>query len=405
MKNLYISIIAAITMTLTANAKGFDIEKSVSYAHEKIVATLNELNDDNGGAPNYSRVPWHVLKGGKKWDCQEIKRENWTCGFWAGCLWYDYMLTGENREAAERYSLALDTLTHQPIYDHDLGFEIYCSYGPAIKSTDKQVYKDAVVRAADKLCELYNPKVGTLLSWPRNVGMFGGHNTIMDNMINLETLFAATSISGNRRYADIAVSHAVTTMRNHFRPDFTSYHVAVYDTLTGNFIHGKQHQGYADETMWARGQSWAIYGYTMVYRETKDPLFLDWAQKVTDVYLDRLPKDKVPYWDFNDPKIPNSYRDVSTACVVASALIELQQYVSPEKQRHYLSMAEEMLHSISKKYISGNDNSAILSHSVGNLPAGTEIDASLIYADYYYLEALYRLKKYQVKEKSCGHTV
>ena len=183
-------------------------------------------------------------------------------------------------------------------------------------------------------------------------------------------------------------------MKHQFRDDYTSYHVAVYDTISGDFIKAVTHQGYADSSMWARGQSWAIYGYTMVYRETRDPKFLDFAQKVTDVYLSRLPEDYVPYWDFDDPAIPDAPRDASAACVVASALLELQNYVDAEKSKTYKEAATKMLTSLSSdRYACGDSKPAFLMHSVGHWPAGSEIDASIIYADYYYLEALLRLKK------------
>lgn len=392
MKTLLLSLAAMACHTVFA--ADYTSSAALDYCRDKVAATVKEMRRDDGTL-DYHSVPWHVLNNGKRWDLQTVRPENWTCGFWAGELWYDYEATGDTaiQRLAEQYTAALDTLVRQPIYDHDLGFLIYCGYGNAYRMTRKQSYGDVIVRAADMLSTLYNPKVGTLLSWPRNVAMFGGHNTIMDNMMNLETLFAAYRLTGNRRYYDIAVSHAATTMRCHFRPDFTSYHVAVYDTLSGRFLHGKTHQGYADNTMWARGQSWAIYGYTMVYRETHDRVFLDFAQKVTDVYLSRLPEDMVPYWDFDDPKIPDTYRDVSTACVVASALIELSEYVDKAKGQRYLAAARQMLESLdSKRYQSRGRNSALLLHSVGNLPAGTEIDASICYADYYYMEALLRLR-------------
>ena len=258
--------------------------------------------------------------------------------------------------------------------------------------------------------------MGTILSWPRHVKDFGGHNTIMDNMINLELLFWAdkerrsqivNSKSENRKLYDIAIRHAETTMNHHFRPDGSCYHVAVYDTLTGDFIKGVTHQGYSDESMWSRGQSWAIYGYTMVYRFTKDQRFLDFAEKVTDIYLKRLKEtsdDWVPIWDMDDPEaqienrksVNSQYKDASAACVVASALLELQQYVDAEKGKSYLEAAESMLRDLSsERYQSRDKNVAFLMHSTGHHPAGSEIDASIIYADYYYIEALLRLKSIQ----------
>ena len=197
-------------------------------------------------------------------------------------------------------------------------------------------------------------------------------------------LFWAAKNGGNPYLYDVAVAHADKTMKCHFRPDYTSYHVAVYDTITGNLIKGVTHQGYADSTMWARGQAWAIYGYTVVYRETKDPKYLDFAQKVTDVYLERLPEDKVPYWDFDDPAIPNAPRDASAASVVASALLELSTYLPNGTGKRYKDAAIGMLASLnSDSYQSGKSKPSFLLHSTGHWPNHSEIDASIIYADYY----------------------
>jgi unsaturated chondroitin disaccharide hydrolase len=216
----------------------------------------------------------------------------------------------------------------------------------------------------------------------------------MDNMMNLELLFWAATKGGNRNWYDLAVKHAETTMQNHFRPDYSSYHVLLYDTATGQKIKGITHQGYSDSSMWARGQSWAIYGYTMACRETKDPKFLNLVQKAADVYLKNLPDDLIPYWDFNDPAIPDAPKDASAAAITASALLELSTFVQDTiKRNEYRTKAENMLISLSSNYQSRNANNAFLLHSTGNKPSGGEIDASIIYADYYYIEALLRLKK------------
>jgi unsaturated chondroitin disaccharide hydrolase len=226
------------------------------------------------------------------------------------------------------------------------------------------------------------------MEWPQ-------HNTIIDNMINLEMLFWAFKNGGSKKLYDIAVSHATVTMKNHFRSDYTSYHAVVYNKETGKKIKGVTHQGYADDSMWARGQSWAIYGYTMCYRETKKPEFLAFAQKVTDVYLKKLPADLIPFWDFNDPAIPAAPRDASAAAVVASGLLELSTFVKDKsKARYYRESAEKMLASLSSaSYQSRTQNTAFLLHSTGHKPNGSEIDTSIMYADYYYIEALLRLKK------------
>jgi len=252
------------------------------------------------------------------------------------------------------------------------------------------------LQAADSLTTLFTPTVGTILSWPRHVKDYGGHNTIMDNMMNLELLFWADKErhSQTSNLYDIAVRHADTTMKNHFRPDGSCYHVAVYDTLTGKFIKGVTHQGYADYSMWSRGQAWAIYGYTMVYRYTKNKRFLDFAQKVTDIYLKRLHEtsdDMVPIWDMDDSRGIAAPKDASAACVVASALLELCQYVKDGDR--YRDAAIQMLRDLSTaRYQSRDKNVSFLMHSTGHHPAGSEIDASIVYADYYYIEALLKYK-------------
>ncbi|MCS3098989.1 glycoside hydrolase family 88 protein [Bacteroides ovatus] len=221
-------------------------------------------------------------------------------------------------EEAKKFTNSLEFLSRIPAYDHDLGFLVFCSYGNGYRLTKDPAYKKVIldtVRFAGYFIQsgCRNNAFVVLVKWNHATGT---HNTIMDNMINLEMLFWAAKNGGNPYLYDVAVSHADKTMKCQFRPDYTSYHVAVYDTITGNLIKGVTHQGYADSTMWARGQAWAIYGYTVVYRETKDPKYLDFAQKVTDVYLERLPEDKVPYWDFSAPGIPDAPRDASAAAVV-----------------------------------------------------------------------------------------
>ena len=370
-----------------------DTEKELEYCHGKVLSTLAELHSGSDSI-DYTMMPRNVAPDAHNWECRPTCAEEWCSGFWPGILWYDYETSKDSTVLAEadKFTRSVKKVVDDPVFDHDLGFLVYCSYGNGYRLTHNEDYKQVILNAADSLASLYNPNVGTILSWPREVQKFGGHNTIMDNMINLEMLFWAAKNGGNPYLHDIAVKHAETTMKHHFRDDYTSYHVAVYDSITGDFIRGCTHQGYADDSMWARGQAWAIYGFTMVYRETKDPRFLDFAQKVTDVYLARLPEDKVPYWDFDDPTIPNAPRDASAACVVASALLELSGYVGGEKGEAYKNDAKEMLASVSSdNYKSGDKNNSFLLHSTGHHPAGSEIDYSIIYADYYYIEALSRL--------------
>ena len=374
-----------------------DVNKALDYCAKQTQRTLTELKTDSG--IDYTMMPRNIMADEQHWNCRKATKEEWCAGFWPGVLWYDYEYTKDKQvlEEAENFTHSLKFLSHIPAYDHDLGFLVFCSYGNGYRLTKNPAYKQVILDTADTLATLSNPIVGTILSWPREVEPRNWpHNTIMDNMINLEMLFWAAKNGGNPYLYDIAVSHADKTMKSQFRPDYTSYHVAVYDTITGNLIKGVTHQGYADSTMWARGQAWAIYGYTVVYRETKDPKYLDFVQKVTDVYLDRLPEDKVPYWDFDDPSIPDAPRDASAGAVVASALLELSTYLPNGTGKRYKDAAIEMLTSLSSdSYQSGESKPSFLLHSVGHWPNHSEIDASIIYADYYYIEALLRLKRLQ----------
>lgn len=393
---MYKFSVVLLTLILThcscVNAQ-LNVDQQINYCVSKVNKTLAETNN------NYTKIPRSIDSGKHQW--HYVEPADWTSGFWPGILWYSYEFTKEPmyKVKADSFTRALTPIAFQKAYDHDIGFQMYTSFGNGYRLTHDTAYKHILIAAADTLTTLFNPKVGTILSWPRMVQQMNWpHNTIMDNMINLELLFWASKNGGSKHLYDIAVSHAITTMHNHFRPDYANYHVVVYDTVTGKKIKGVTHQGYSDSSMWARGQSWAIYGFTMCYRETRDTQFLSFAQKVTDVYLQRLPKDLIPYWDFDDPAIPNAPKDASAACVTASALLELSTFVKDaSKAQMYRHKAEQMLAVLSSdQYQSGITNNAFLLHSTGHKPAGSEINASIIYADYYYMEALLRLKKLQM---------
>lgn len=368
-----------------------EANENLAYCHRQVLRTLGEIGDT-------TQIPRNILKDESHWNLRSIEISEWTVGFWPGILWYVYEASRDEKikASALHYTDLLQPLTQEPPYDHDLGFQLFCSYGNAYRLTGNEAYKQIVLNAADTLAKLFNPKVGTLLSWPREVEPNNWpHNTIIDNMINLEMLYWAAKNGGNVELYDIATRHAETSMQYHFREDGGNYHVAVYDTITGRFIKGVTHQGYADNTLWARGQAWAIYGYTTVYRETQDKRFLRFAEKVTDLYLSRLPEGEyIPYWDFDEPNIPNEPRDASAAAVTASALLELSTFCDhPEKAKAYREAAIRMLKALSTaQYQSRETNPAFLLHSVGHWPNQSEVDASINYADYYYVEALVRLK-------------
>ncbi|MDV6167424.1 glycoside hydrolase family 88 protein [Flavobacterium sp. DG1-102-2] len=372
--------------TLKKDIVKLDVLTQLEYCK---VHTANSL----AAIPNDGKsIPRSVPAGNKDWNYVDYK--DWTSGFWPGQLWFIYETTNDKKwaVAADKYTQYLLPLTKTKAADHDLGFQVFNSFGVGYQLTGKKEYKEAVLRTADTLATLFNPKVGTLQSWPHND--YGGHNTIIDNMMNLEMLFWASKHGGDKKLYKIAVKHAETTMQNHFKPDYSAYHVVVYDSVTGKKIKAVTAQGYSDESMWARGQAWAIYGFTMVYRETGDRKFLDFAHKITRVYLDRLPADLIPYWDFNAPDIPAAPRDASAAAITASALLELATFTRDRTlKREYEEKAMKMITELTAHYQSRYANNALLMHSTGHKPANGEIDSSIIYADYYYLECLVRLEK------------
>jgi uncharacterized protein YyaL (SSP411 family) len=218
---------------------------------------------------------------------------------------------------------------------------------------------------------------------------------IIDNMMNLELLFwAGTQPGGDPRWVDIATRHAETSMKAHVRADGSTAHVALFDPQSGAFLGRDTWQGYADTSAWARGQAWAIYGFTTAYRETKRPEFLATAERTADWFIDHLPADAVPYWDFRAPDVPNTERDASAGAIACSALFALADLAGGAKGATYRRTAERMLGSLATSYLTeGTGNAAILAHSVGAKPLGSEIDVGIVYADYYFLEALVRYER------------
>lgn len=318
-------LVLLLAVFLTGNAQTLkkdivrlDLRNQLKYCESQTAKTLAAIPDDG------KSLPRSIASKSKEWMYVDYK--DWTSGFWPGQLWLVYETTNNKKwlAAAEKYTNYLLPLTQSKAIDHDLGFQIFSSFGNAYQLTGKKEYKQAVLRAADSLAILFNPKVGTLQSWPH--ADYGGHTTIIDNMMNLELLFWASKHGGNKKLYDIAMKNAETTMQNHFRVDNSAYHVVVYDPETGQKIKGITAQGYSDDSMWARGQAWAIYGFTMVYRETGKRKFLDFVHKITRVYLDRLPEDQIPYWDFSSPNIPAEPKDASAAAITASALLELATF-------------------------------------------------------------------------------
>lgn len=328
-----------------------------------------------------------------------VASKDWTSGFFPGELWFLYEYTGKQewRSQAQLFTANLEKEKWNG-GTHDMGFKIYCSFGNGYRLTKDTKYKEVIIQSAKTLTTRFRPITGTLRSWDHS-GTKWGYPVIIDNMMNLELLFAATRLTGDSSFYKIAVSHANTTMKNHFRPDYSSYHVVDYDTLTGAVVKKTTHQGYANESAWARGQAWGLYGYVMCYRETKNRVYLEQAERIASFILNHpaLPKDGVPYWDFNASNIPDEPRDVSAAAIIASSLYELSLYSKKEKQHR--ATADKIVASLTAKYRSplSENKGFFLQQSTGHKPANSEVNVPLSYADYYYLEALLRSKK--LKEK------
>ncbi|SFC00677.1 Glycosyl Hydrolase Family 88 [Parapedobacter composti] len=324
------------------------------------------------------------------------KPYDWTEGFWPGTCWMMYERT-KDEQWKEAAIAAQKMFEHHKdlTTDHDLGFIFNNSFGKAYRITGQAQYKQVLIDAANALITRFNENVGCIQSWDvvnnwqsERGWMFP---VIIDNLMNLELLFEVAEITGDSTYKTIAITHANTTMRNHFRPDGSSYHVLDYNPETGEINSKVTAQGYANESAWSRGQAWALYGYTMCYRYTQDIKYRDFAEKIANFILNHpnYPADGVPYWDFNAPNIPNEQRDASSAAIIASALLELSNYT----ENRYLKNAEHIVNSLaSDAYTAelGENGHFVLMHSVGSIPHGNEIDVPLNYADYYYIEALAR---------------
>ena len=324
-----------------------------------------------------------------------IAPRDWTSGFFPGTMWYLYEKSGDPfwKEKAIKFTNYLEPIKTYT-GTHDLGFMINCSFGNGLRLADVPGYQDIMLEAARSLITRFNPTVGCIRSWDHGKWQFP---VIIDNMMNLELLFWASKVSGDPVFHDIAVTHANTTMANHFRPDYSSFHVVDYDAAgDGKPIQFNTHQGYADESAWGRGQAWGLYGFTMCYRETGDPRYLQQAEGIAQFILNNknLPEDGVFYWDFDAPNIPDEPRDVSASAIAASALYELST-MSEAHGEQYKAAADKTVRSIAEKYRNqlGEMHGFITNSSVGHLPGNSEITVPLNYADYYFLEALVRKER------------
>ncbi|WP_366186141.1 glycoside hydrolase family 88 protein [Flavobacterium ovatum] len=364
------------------------INKPIKNSEEQFSLLLEE-------AEKADRIPRTLDENGNMhWANPKF---DWTEGFFPGSCWYLYEATKDEKwkKAAEKFQGLFED--HKMRQDnHDLGFVFNCSYGNGYRLTKNEKFKAVMIQAANSLITRFNPTVGCIKSWDVDSGWQATRGwefpVIIDNMMNLELLFKVSEMTGDSKYKEIAIAHANTTMKNHYRPDYSSFHVIDYDPITGAVRNKNTAQGYADDSSWARGQAWGLYGYTVCYRYTNDKKYLEQAEKIANYILTYkgTPKDGIPYWDYDAPKIPNEPRDVSAAAVTASALMELDKY-SKESYSNEINTIMTSLASSEYTATKGSNKNFILKHSVGSIPHGNEIDVPLNYADYYYLEALVRL--------------
>jgi unsaturated chondroitin disaccharide hydrolase len=385
------SLVQIILLTLSFQplfAQKVDVKENLKFIQEQTKFMLAEIPRADAKP---DQVSPRTFADGK---LKLVVSRDWTSGFFPGSLWYLYEYTKDPKWLAEakKYTAKIEKEQYNT-GTHDLGFMIYCSFGNGYRLTKDENYKKVIIQAAKSLSSRFNSKAGVIRSWDhhQNVWKFP---VIIDNMMNLELLFEATKLTGDSSFYKIAVNHADNTLKNHYRKDNSSYHVVDYDPETGEVIKKMTHQGFSHESAWARGQAWGLYGYILTYRETRDPRYLEQANKIASFYLNHpnLPKDLIPYWDFNSPDIPNTSRDASAAAIVASALYELADYTN---SKEYAQKADAMLYNLSRYYRSPvkENGGFLLVHSTGHAPAKSEINVPLTYADYYYLEALLRSKK------------
>lgn len=393
MNNTRLHLFAALALILCSCApkqESFEqlTERVMDLAVEKYIAIDQAINQTEVTAyPRSTNPDGNLRTSDMGW---------WCSGFYPGSLWliYEHTANEEIKALAEKYTLPLAQLKDRNT-DHDIGFQINCSFGNGLRLTaDEEKYAQAMIDGAQKLALRFSDNTGTTKSW-NFLRKAWKYPVIIDNMMNLELLTVAHRMSGDERLLEVALAHARTTMKNHFRDDWSCYHLVDYDPETGEVRSRETVQGYADESLWARGQAWALYGFTMMYRETDQQEFHDAAVKIADRILAELPEDGMPYWDFDAPEIPNANRDASACAIMASAFAELG-YICQDgaKGKTYIATADKQVRTLaSETYLAakGENGDFLIKHCVGNIPENSEVDVPLSYADYYFIEAINRL--------------
>ena len=384
---LVVCVLLASQSGFAASPADSILERALNGAVVKVKRSATNL-DPVKGYPRFVRADG-------SWEQQPAAQ--WTSGFFAGTLWYMYQLTRqpELKDLAEKWTTGLES-NKSVTSTHDLGFMIFNSFGHGYLVTGNRHYKDVVLDASRSLVTRYNPRVGAIKSWntERSTDRRASwkYPVIIDNLMNLELLFWSAANGGDPAWKNIAEQHALTAARTQVRADGSTAHVALFDPITGALEKTVTWQGYSDSSAWARGQAWAIHGFTNAYVRTGRPELLVAASKTADYFISHLPPDGIPYWDFRHPDIPNTERDASAAAIAASGLLDLARRTDSSSSARYRSVAEKILVSLARDYTAGPESAAILAHSVGGRPQDSEVDVGLVYADYYYVEALLRLK-------------
>ena len=344
---------------------------------------------------NTNTYPRSTLSNGS-WST--VNNSDWTCGFFPGSLWYLYEQTGDPHFEtwAQEWTAGIATQQFNTGTD-DVGFMFNTSFGNGYRITSNSTYKSVLLQAAHSLTNRFNAIVGCLaddllLTPPE-------FQVIMDTTMNTELLYHAADINGDTTLSAKAMSHAERAMTNQIRPDNSTFHLVLYSTVNGALLYQGTRAGYSATSTWARAHAWSIYGLTMAYGETGYLPFLDAAGRVADFYLTNAPSDYVPYWDFDAPNLPNAPRDSSTAAITLSALVQLSQLATNmQDSATFWTGAHNILESLgSTNYLArGTTSSGILLHGTGNPPQiyDPEVNVSLIYGDYYFVEALRRYAEF-----------
>ncbi len=373
------------------------VDHALNFARQQLKKTIASLSNDTNQFPEEA-----ILGEDLTWKTKNLN--GWGSGYFPGMLWYMYEDTTDDfwKQKAQAWTISLENEKGN-INHHDIGLIIGCSFGHAYRLTNDSYYRQVVVEAANSLARRFNPAVGCTRSWGK-IDNDKTFTVIIDNMVCTELLFMGAKLGGQKQWYDMAVSHALKTMKNHIRSDSSTYHVVEYDPVKGGVIQKRSHQGFAEESCWARGQAWAIYGFTTTFRETGDEPFLKTAQKTADYFIDNLPKDHIPYWDFRLPDIQKAKRDTSAAAIAASGMLELSTLTKDEQaSKKYFDTACSILNALCcAPYLAeGTKSPAILLQMTYGVKDATndKIIGSWIWGDYYFVEAMMRYKQITQKQK------